>query len=280
MVAGLRSPGAVCRPLMRSQYQPGQRWVSTTEPELGLGVLLEAGSGKATILFTAAQERRIYAVDTAPIVRVRFREGDEILLHDGESVRIDEVEENDGLLSYHCDGRIVVEGELADSISFSKPEDRLLGQQVDDLRTFDLRVESLFRSSAIRKSPVRGLLGGRVDLIPHQIAIAKEVSSRIAPRVLLADEVGLGKTIEACLIMHRLHLLGRAERVLILLPEPLVHQWFVELLRRFNMLFALFDRGAVRLRLTIRRLIHFWKISWCCVARNFFWITRNAFRRW
>jgi hypothetical protein len=42
----------------------------------------------------------------------------------------------------------------------------------------------------------------------------------------------LGKTIEACLILHRLHLCGRASRVLILLPDALVNQWFVELYRR------------------------------------------------
>ena len=64
---------------------------------------------------------------------------------------------------------------------------------------------------------------------------------RLAPRVLLADEVGLGKTIEACLILHRLILTGRAQRVLILVPESLVHQWFVELLRRFNLWFHIFD---------------------------------------
>ena len=61
------------------------------------------------------------------------------------------------------------------------------------------------------------------------------------PRVLLADEVGLGKTIEACLILHRLILTGRAQRVLILVPDSLVHQWFVELLRRFNLWFHIFD---------------------------------------
>lgn len=215
--------------------------MSTSEPELGLGVLLEAGSGKATILFAVAQEKRTYAVETAPIIRVRFKTGDQILIHTGETLTVEKISEAVGLLTYHCGDREISEGELDDSISFSKPEDRLLGGQVDELRTFNLRIESLFRSSQIRKSPVRGFLGGRIDLIPHQIAIVKEVSSRLAPRVLLADEVGLGKTIEACLIMHRLHLTGRADRVLILLPEPLVHQWFVELLRRFNLLFAIFD---------------------------------------
>ena len=59
--------------------------------------------------------------------------------------------------------------------------------------------------------------------------------------MLLADEVGLGKTIESCLILHRLLLTGRTQRVLILVPESLVHQWFVELLRRFNLWFSIFD---------------------------------------
>ena len=93
----------------------------------------------------------------------------------------------------------------------------------------------------MRRSPVRGLAGARMDLIPHQLFIADEVANRPQPRVLLADQVGLGKTIEACLILHRLILTGRAERVLILVPEPLVHQWFVELLRRFQLSFSLFD---------------------------------------
>jgi ATP-dependent helicase HepA len=58
---------------------------------------------------------------------------------------------------------------------------------------------------------------------------------------MLSDEVGLGKTIEACLILHRLLLSGRANRILVLVPESLVHQWFVEMLRRFNVWLHIFD---------------------------------------
>jgi len=58
---------------------------------------------------------------------------------------------------------------------------------------------------------------------------------------LLADEVGLGKTIEAGLILHSLILGGRVQRALILAPDSLVHQWLVEMRHRFHLRFALFD---------------------------------------
>ena len=142
---------------------------------------------------------------------------------------------------YETDEGEVLESDLSDSISFSKPEERLFGGKLDDHGDFDLRGEALRRRAEMRRSPVRGLAGARMDLIPHQLFIADEVANRPRPRVLLADQVGLGKTIEACLILHRLILTGRAERVLILVPEPLVHQWFVELLRRFQLSFSLYD---------------------------------------
>jgi ATP-dependent helicase HepA len=229
--------------MSKDQPIPGQRWVSDSEPELGLGIILKAEFGRVEVLFPAASETRQYALKSAPLRRVEFKEGERIKLHGGEELLVEDVETRGGLFVYRAAGRTVAEAELSDTISFSTPEDRLLAGQVDDLRTFDLRVEALARRSEMRQSPVRGFAGGRVDLIPHQMFIAGEVASRLAPRVLLADEVGLGKTIEACLILHRLHLTGRAERVLILVPEPLIHQWFVELLRRFNLLFSIFDEA-------------------------------------
>lgn len=221
----------------------GQRWVSDGEPELGLGIVRKNGDGRVEIAFPAAGETRIYATDTAPLRRVRFLPGDRIRNRAGAEVTVDKVREEAGLRIYETIHGDMSETDLSDSISFSKPEERLFGGKLDEFADFDLRGEALRRRADMRRSPVRGLAGARMDLIPHQLFIADEVANRAKPRVLLADQVGLGKTIEACLILHRLILTGRAERVLILVPEPLMHQWFVELLRRFQLSFSLFDEA-------------------------------------
>jgi ATP-dependent helicase HepA len=219
----------------------GQRWISQTEPELGLGTVLKIDARMLTLVFPATGQTRQYSIETAPLQRIRFREGDRIKTHADETFAVEKIEERDGILFYLGQGRSVPETDLADTISFSGPEERLLAGQVDAPHLFDLRHATLRHQHRRRKSEVRGFAGGRIDLIPHQLYIAHEVTARHAPRVLLADEVGLGKTIEACLILHRLLLSGRAARVLILVPESLVHQWFIELLRRFNLLFKIFD---------------------------------------
>ncbi len=219
----------------------GQRWMSESEPELGLGTVVEAGAGRVRVSFSAAGEDRTYASDNAPLKRVRFRAGDTIQTREEKEFTVNAVTERGGLFFYRGDDGEVPEAELDDRISLHGPEDRLFAGRFDPPGPFDLRYRTLTLQHRARKSSVRGFVGGRIDLIPHQLYIAREVADRYAPRVLLADEVGLGKTIEACLILHRLLLTGRAERVLVLVPESLVHQWFVEMLRRFNVRLNIFD---------------------------------------
>ena len=74
---------------------------------------------------------------------------------------------------------------------------------------------------------LEGLTG--VEHLPHQIETVRKVLRHFRGRVLLADEVGLGKTIEACLLLREYLLRGLAKRVLILVPTPLVSQWREEL---------------------------------------------------
>ncbi len=225
-------------------YFPGQRWISEPEPELGLGLVVDVTPRTVQVLYHAANEMRHYAIGNAPLKRVRFAVGDEIGSREGARLTVESIIEDDGsgtLCYVALDGTRLEETELCDTSSFDRPETRLLGGHVDENALFDLRVAALNARHRYGSLPVRGLLGGRVDLLPHQLYIAQEVSNRPLPRVLLADEVGLGKTIEACLILHRLMVCGLIQRVLILVPHALVHQWFVELLRRFNLSFSIFD---------------------------------------
>ncbi|MCV7261134.1 helicase-related protein [Mycobacterium shimoidei] len=76
-----------------------------------------------------------------------------------------------------------------------------------------------------------------VDRMPHQAAAARHALSRLRGRAILADEVGLGKTIEAGLAVKELTLRGLAKRVIVLCPAPLRDQWREEMNQKFDMQF-------------------------------------------
>lgn len=227
----------------------GQRWISDTEHDLGLGTLVALDARTITLLFAASQEQRVYARQNAPITRVVFAAGDIVDAQEGWSLRVEQVVEEQGMLIYlgvredtNESGVILRETFLAHQIRFNKPQDKLFAGQISRNRHFVLRYQSLIHQHRQHQSPLRGLRGVRAGLIAHQLYIAHEVGRRHAPRVLLADEVGLGKTIEAGMIIHQQYLSSKAERVLIVVPETLQHQWLVEMLRRFNLSFSIFDQ--------------------------------------
>ncbi|MFU9137261.1 RNA polymerase-associated protein RapA [Erwinia tasmaniensis] len=226
----------------------GQRWISDTESELGLGTIVAVDTRMVTVLFSATGENRLYAKNDSPITRVMFNPGDTITSHEGWQLEVEEVLSENGLMDYigtRLDtgetGVLLREVMLDSKLVFSKPQDRLFAGQLDRMDRFALRFRARKYQSEQYRLPVSGLRGMRTSLIPHQLHIAHDVGRRHAPRVLLADEVGLGKTIEAGMIIHQQLLAGRAERILIVVPETLQHQWLVEMLRRFNLRFALFD---------------------------------------
>jgi len=231
---------------MAQQYQPGQRWISDSEAELGLGTILAQDGRLLTVLYPATGDTRQYSLRNAPLTRVRFSPGDLITHFEGWKLTVQEVEDIDGLMVYHGidpqnQPRTLPETQLSNFIQFRLASDRLFAGQIDPLSWFSLRYNTLQHTSKQMLSTLWGLGGVRAQPIAHQLHIAREVADRIAPRVLLADEVGLGKTIEAGLVIHRQLLSGRASRVLILVPENLQHQWLVEMRRRFNLQVALFD---------------------------------------
>ncbi len=210
------------------------------EPELGLGLVIKADHRQAVLHFPAADTQRLYATASAPLKRSTFHKGDTLILDDGSSLQIDALRNKDnGLIVYLCGDREISEAELAGVQATESPLPRLLSGHVDSPAKFNLRRKTLEHRYNWLHLPVRGFIGCRISLIPHQLDVAYETASRPRPRVLLADEVGLGKTIEAGLILHRMLLTGRMSRVLIIVPDALTVQWFIELYRRFHLSFTL-----------------------------------------
>tara|TARA_Y100000310_G_scaffold344877_2_gene460204 strand:- start:970 stop:3900 length:2931 start_codon:yes stop_codon:yes gene_type:complete len=228
-----------------TQFSLGQRWISNAEPELGMGQVFAIASRQVTVHFPISGTNRTYSEQRAPLTRVRFSPGDEIESDEGWILQVTSVTDVDDLIVYHgiAEGeeRILIETRLQEEIRFNKPQERLFSHQIDANEWFDIRYQTLTHHARLVQSSCRGLCGPRVALIPHQLYIGNEVAGRFSPRVLLADEVGLGKTIEAGLIVHQQLHTGRANRVLIIVPKALTFQWFVEMIRRFNLQLAVLD---------------------------------------
>src|SRR5512135_443464 len=119
------------------------------------------------------------------------------------------------------------------------PLDALASGQPGPASAFALRSRVL-RLEALRRADGLGaLLSSRVHVLPHQVGAAGRILADRMPRFVLADEVGLGKTVEAGLVFAGMRQLGIAERVLVVVPEHLAFQWLAELFHKFNALFTL-----------------------------------------
>ena len=130
--------------------------MSESEPELGLGTIGQTGGGRVQVEFTAAGETRTYAVDQAPLKRVRFRAGDRIRTRADKEFIVQEVVEQSGLLIYVGEKQQLTEAELSDRVSLQGPQERLFAGRFDTSREFELRRRTLELLHRVRKSPVRG----------------------------------------------------------------------------------------------------------------------------
>lgn len=232
-------------------FKIGQRYVSQSEPTLGLGIVTEVQDRIVKISFPAVSDVRCYRSMGAPVDRFELSVGDTAKSEKGMSFTVESVKEVDGLLVYTGRaGRQMKESELSGKISIARPADlfkALMENRVSNSVQFGRRESAMELSCKWISSPVRGMIGPRTSMIPHQYYLcSRACDSSTLPRLMLSDEVGLGKTIEAGMIWHALKARGRLTRTLIIVPETLKHQWLVEMKRRFNHLFTLVDEGYIK----------------------------------
>ncbi|WP_160135554.1 DEAD/DEAH box helicase [Halococcus salsus] len=167
---------------------------------------------------------------------------------EGEITRIEERDGGGDLLHvYTTDGQLrklpsgLPHIEKVDSVV-----DRLVAKQIDDPVHVDLRERATRLDLAYRYDRFLSLTNNRIEIEPYQVQAAYEILNSYDHRYLIGDEVGLGKTIEAGIVIEELIARGRADRVLIVAPAPLTVQWQEEMREKFDRNFVIYDRDTVR----------------------------------
>jgi len=143
-------------------------------------------------------------------------------------------------LAANTDALIPVDPDSQPDLERSLVE-RLTSGRPDEVTDFLARLNALHLLTLREADGLGTFLGGRVRLFPHQLYVAERATARKPVRWLLADEVGLGKTIEAALILNRLVHAGKVERCLVVAPDALTVQWLGELWRKYHQAFTLLD---------------------------------------
>jgi superfamily II DNA or RNA helicase len=126
------------------------------------------------------------------------------------------------------------------------PAERLAAGELGHLEPYGLLLQSSYLRHAYRYDPLTGLSSARIEPQLHQVFVAHRVTHKLQPRMILADEVGLGKTIEAGLIIKELRARELLGRVLIVVPASLQLQWQSELKSKFNEDFEILDGAALQ----------------------------------
>jgi len=222
----------------------GDRVCHRFNRSLGPGVVVKAGVRMLIVEFPDAGERLSFAGSTDALTPLIIAPGTRARLIDSdEEVVVDQVLE--GGVCRLEDGREILTNFLWPLPSEVSPIELLARGRVDNLQNFANRLDAM-RLERLREAGGLGsFLGGRIRLHPHQL-YAAEAACRSKPvRWLLADGVGLGKTVEACLIMNALIHTGRAERTLVVAPESLTVQWLGEMWRKHHQIFALLDEARI-----------------------------------
>ena len=209
-------------------------------PELGIGRVTALDGRALVVEFPRSATSLRLAADTDALIRVD--------LSPGRPVRITATREETAVTARLPDGTLrLANGRAAASHELWPLElegallDRLALGDLDDVEDFVTRLDILHLLSLREADGLGSFLGGRIRLFPHQLHVAERASASDPVRWLLADEVGLGKTIEASLILNRLVHAGKVERCLVVAPDTLTVQWLGELWRKYHQVFTLLD---------------------------------------
>lgn len=226
----------------------GMKLVHRAQPSWGVGEVLRVREGGRFLEVRFAGRQGppflVSAKDPA-LLRYTYQPGETVGLLDGSKARIARClgAGEASLLRYAIEGRegAVTELEIVPLAPVGGAIGMLSAGMGAKADIYALRRHALRLDLERRADALGALFGSRVMPKPHQLAVVNRVLSAPSPRFVLADEVGLGKTIEAGMIYAAMAQTGMAKRVLVIAPSHLTVQWLAELYNKFHSLFTYLD---------------------------------------
>jgi SNF2 family DNA or RNA helicase len=218
------------------------------EPHGLVGVVELAEHRRLRVQFDDGQ-RLLFSTEEPPLRRIRFSPGDLVTRGDGAmgSIQGDVTGQEIPTWKVWFGAGIANVAEMAlRPAALVDPVERMRASQLGTAADFNLRAVAMDYWTQHRHNELVSLSNARVDLKPYQVSVVHRVVSNYPHRFLLCDEVGLGKTIEAAMIIKELRARGQAHRVLILAPSGLLKQWQFELKTKFNESFAIYNRNTLQ----------------------------------
>jgi ATP-dependent helicase HepA len=217
---------------------------------LGVGRIVALDKRTVMVEFPAIDEQREYSqVILAEVLKTYPLEvGQSVTDKNGFEHLILTVQEDlvTGLREIENSNHVrLLESDLTPSLNVFSAVEELAALHITHPEKLYLRWKGLKLRHTFSRKAYAFFWGARVQLMPHQLDIAYEAIQRDPVRLLLADEVGLGKTVEASLILAGLQAEGRGERILIIVPESLGLQWLDELYHKIHMHLVWLDEKRI-----------------------------------
>ena len=221
------------------------RW--SAAPGQPVGVIVSADSSRVDVLFDGESELKIFVVKAGALERVvlprtvvRRSTGKFGIIIDAAAGELPR-----WLVAFDGQMLTVAEADLRPHV-LDDPQSRLREGRLGSPRRFCLAVTARRYELEQLSNDLITLGEARVDIKPHQVSVAHRVVSDYPHRYLLCDEVGLGKTIEAGMVLKELRARGGAQRTLVITPPNLIRQWQFELKSKFNEVFSIINTETVR----------------------------------
>lgn len=244
----------------------GMKIVHRAQPSWGIGEVLRVQEGGRflEVRFAGRQGPPFLVSSKDPALqRYVYQPGQEVSFLDGSIGRIVQVAQVDegGLHRYLVEppSRTISELEIVPLPPRGGALGMLAGGNAAKASVFSLRDRAVRLDLERRADALGALFGSRVMPKPHQLAVVQRVLSAHSPRFVLADEVGLGKTIEAGMIYAALAQTGMAKRVLVVTPSHLSVQWLGELFHKFHSLFTYLDEERLEQEEAVHGVPAWWR---------------------